>query len=129
MIKEKDLLLMPKSKLLTYIAKLHNVLKLLGYGHLNEIDFIKENEQGASMTDKPENPHAFACVAIDTIEGSHLQEGMTLLDYFAGQALQGVLASNANPDSTGYSPDENKHAVRHAYEYAAEMLEERKEYL
>ena len=44
--------------------------------------------------------------------------GMSLLDYFAGQALTGNLA---NQDTSGGYED----FAKHAYEYAAAMLAER----
>lgn len=60
------------------------------------------------MTDKPENPPAFPTEwAPDLFPGEAMQTGertaqypgMTLLDYFAGQALAGLLAhaSGASP--------------------------------
>lgn len=41
---------------------------------------------------KPENPHAFACAAGFEMDKTdvHEQRGMTLRDYFAGQALAGL---------------------------------------
>lgn len=61
----------------------------------------------------PENPFAFACVT-----EQHLQEGMTLRDYFAGQALAGMLADyQCNPQ-----PAE---AAQVAYGYADAMLADR----
>jgi len=46
-------------------------------------------------------------------------EGMTLLDYFAGQALVGLIA---NPESTEHSPQEMADA---AYGLASLMIETR----
>lgn len=43
------------------------------------------------MSEKPKNQPAFACAA----DGGH-QEGMTLRDYFAGQALIGCLNNPTN---------------------------------
>ena len=50
--------------------------------------------------------------------------GMSLLDYFAGQALAGLVAANEDIANDGAmaSPDD---VARDAYEYAAEMLAER----
>jgi hypothetical protein len=69
------------------------------------------------MSTQPDNPPAFPCAA----ENGH-QSGMTLRDWFAGQAL-------ANPDlSTRTDSDaltaEQRTAVR-AYRYADAMLAER----
>ena len=58
------------------------------------------------MSDKPENPPAFACAATDGMGLSHLQEGMTLRDYFAGAALQGD-AANSEGGPWGSSIDED----------------------
>jgi hypothetical protein len=58
-------------------------------------------------------------------------DGMTLLDYFAGQALAGMLAySYCNPARGNYNencsvPD----AVGVAYQYAVAMLKERQKHL
>lgn len=41
------------------------------------------------MTQDKHNPPAFPCVS----ESSHLQEGMTLRDYYAGQILQGIITA------------------------------------
>ena len=70
------------------------------------------------MTDKPENPYAFPMS-----EGErHYQEyGMTLRDWFAGQALAGMLAYQGSY-GTGNDPCNN--AAR-AYEHADTMLAER----
>ncbi len=63
---------------------------------------------------KPDNPQAFPCAA-----GGIWIEGMTLLDYFAGQALEGLLAggNETNWKDTG--------RVRYAYGVAEAMLAER----
>lgn len=59
------------------------------------------------------NPHAFPRSV-----GDH--EGMTLLDWFAGQALAGLLA---NPQRDLYPED----LAAHAYEVAVAMLYARKD--
>lgn len=41
------------------------------------------------MSKKPDNPHAFPVATID----GYTQDGMSLRDYFAGQALAGILSS------------------------------------
>lgn len=64
------------------------------------------------MTSK--NPFAFA-----GSHNQHFQPGMSLRDYFAGQALMGILA---NPNVIGI-PD--KEVVRAAYLHANNMLAER----
>ena len=45
--------------------------------------------------------------------------GMSLRDYFAAKAMQGMIS---NPDCTG---DRKQDVVREAYEFADAMLEER----
>lgn len=56
------------------------------------------------MTDK-DGGSAFAC-ADSTIDGqTHLQEGMSLRQWYAGMALQGTLASNppkVTPEGVAY---------------------------
>jgi hypothetical protein len=66
--------------------------------------------------DKNYNPSAFA----RTKNGSAgAQKGMTLRDYFAGQALAGLCAK--------YSADDDEWFGRRAYQIADELLEERSE--
>lgn len=52
------------------------------------------------------------------------QEGMTLLDYFAGQAMNGLLCSS----NFGANISMNTFSIK-GYEIAAAMMEERKKYL
>lgn len=62
---------------------------------------------------------AFACAA-GTPDNGVWQEGMTLRDYFAGEALKGMLSTEVG----GSAP---KHeATGQAYHYADAMLEARK---
>lgn len=68
------------------------------------------------MNNKPKNPHAFPVVGSDFYSDS---EGMTLRDYFAGQALTGILSNNSNDHKT------SKDIVRESYALADEMLAER----
>lgn len=74
----------------------------------------------------PDNPPAFPSVAathfIDGRASSETQhEGMSLLDYFAGQAVQGLLANrDVNIQETMW-PD----YATDAYRLALEMLSER----
>lgn len=63
------------------------------------------------MTNKPENPHAFAFEGETT-----LQHGMTLRDYFAAAALQGMCANGGAPALV---------RAIDAYDYADAMLEAR----
>lgn len=50
-----------------------------------------------------------------------LKGGMTLLDYFAGQAMQALLSGTTRP---AYDT-----AVKHSYAIAQSMLEEREKHL
>lgn len=45
---------------------------------------------GPTLVSAPDNPAAFACA-----NESDYQPGMSMRDYFAGQALAGLLASDA----------------------------------
>ena len=65
------------------------------------------------MSDKPENPQAFPTG--DHTHGGH--DGMTLRDWFAGQAMQGMLADG--------SAWETAKLARDAYKAADAMLAER----
>jgi hypothetical protein len=61
---------------------------------------------------------AFPAQHFDLADGEH---GMTLLDWYAGQAMQGFLASgNCTPDYVG------KHLVADSYALARAMLAERR---
>ena len=59
------------------------------------------------MTAKPENPPAFPSVVVMTSQGagggalSMLNQGMKLRDWFAGQALIGLLSGDWKPKYTG----------------------------
>ena len=60
------------------------------------------------------------------------QQGMTLLDYFAGRAMQGLLASPKSPLDGNDEPPAVIRAsliANLAYETAKAMLEERERYL
>ena len=73
------------------------------------------------MSDKPSNPPAFACASND----GH-QSGMTLRDYFAGQALAGELASQGS--DTGEWPDNHADDLaKRCYFLADAMLKEREQ--
>ena len=68
------------------------------------------------MSDKPENPNAFPNPFYNNIFG------MTLRDYFAGQALAGLLASGA---TYGGRTDNRSALAADAYAIAYAMLQER----
>jgi len=68
------------------------------------------------MTDK--NTPAFPFTYEDGGGGFIQHTGMTLRDWFAGQALAGLLAKNGEYEKTRY-------AASSAYEYADAMLEAR----
>ena len=80
-----------------------------------------------SMTDKPENPPAFPRPGFevrDTLSQrlpAGMQDGMSLLDYFAGQALAGVIARDGlyimRPDVS----------AEKAYKVAEAMMQARKD--
>lgn len=63
----------------------------------------------------------------DDNNGKFYNEGMTLLDYFAAKAMQGLLAKQV--DGGTWSGEKGiAKLVKFSYEYAAEMLKERKKY-
>lgn len=64
------------------------------------------------MAQDPHNPSAFPFVGTYTAA-----PGMTLRDWFAGQALAGWLADGA---------EDHRNAAKHAYLFADAMLLERK---
>lgn len=68
------------------------------------------------MTERPENPPAFPRTGDQ--ESITPQEGMTLRDWFAGMALQGLLALERYENDIGHN------AVM-AYALAEDMLTER----
>lgn len=73
--------------------------------------------------EKLNNPLAFAtCVANTESQDGYLQEGMTLLDYFAGQALQGILSADSRMTN-------EVSITSTSYRLASLMLKERKKYL
>lgn len=67
------------------------------------------------MTDKPENPPAFPRLGEGFGSPKYDTPGMTLRDWFAGQAL-------ANPEMLSFK---REHAARMSYEIADAMLAER----
>jgi hypothetical protein len=75
-------------------------------------------------TKKQNNPKAFAtsspsCAKYD----GHLQEGMTLLDYFAAKAMQAM--TNTGTTNDGFEVE----ASRRAYKIASAMLKEREKHI
>ena len=79
------------------------------------------------MSDKPSNPPAFPCESFGHMNGKETTiptNGMTLRDYFAAKAMQGICASR----------DEAGVLIAHGYEWIASeaykiadaMLEARK---
>jgi hypothetical protein len=84
------------------------------------------------MSDKPENPLAFASNAV-CAEGQVFQEGMTLRDYFAGKALEGFCSNDAKHQRAveylRINPSVKKTIsevlTKEAYDYADAMLKAR----
>ena len=68
------------------------------------------------MTNTPNNPPAFPGGSPTEID-----KGMTLLDYFAGQAMQGMTCPE--------QPQDMVTIVKAAYEIAQAMLSERDKYI
>ena len=71
------------------------------------------------MAQKNDGGSAFPAL---TPAGGELILGMSLLDYFAGQALAGMAGNLANHH---YDPSSWAKAARDAYDAAGTMLEER----
>jgi hypothetical protein len=71
------------------------------------------------MSNTPDNPPAFPLSAGPEYLG---KEGMTLLDYFAGQSMAGYRASETDPDASYMSPNR---LADLAYDDAESMLAER----
>ena len=74
------------------------------------------------MTKKPENPPAFPKAAnVNAVTISEQQQqGMTLRDWFAGMALQGMLAGRQNTASNDFVADADE-----CYLFADAMLKAR----
>lgn len=72
--------------------------------------------------DKPENPPAFPMIGTNAHSDQYIEHpGMSLRDWFAGQALAGMLAYHGSY-GCGNGPGNN---VARAYEHADAMLVER----
>lgn len=68
-----------------------------------------------------DNPQAFPCLDNDGYTLSMRDPGMTLLDYFAGQAITGYLSEY----QVSIHPDNAANMAKLAYQLAAAMLNER----
>ena len=77
--------------------------------------------------DKPDNPQAYPCLDSSYGELSMRDPGMTLRDHFAGEAMQGWVASygpeNDHPCQSGEHVVAN--IARWSYQMADAMLAER----
>jgi len=69
-------------------------------------------------TKKPSNPYAFACT-----NENEIQEGMTLRDYFANSAMQGMLSNSSMYDSV--TVNGIVYLSEEAYLIADQMLKQR----
>ena len=65
---------------------------------------------------KPENPFAFAMISA---QGEYSQEGMTLRDYFAAKAMQGLISHY------GIDGDYERECPMKSFEIADTMLKQR----
>lgn len=76
------------------------------------------------MSEKPENPLAFPESCTQDGYRGNVESGMTLRDYFAAAALQGLLAA---PDDGNLRTieDHQEHYADIAYGYADAMLRAR----
>ena len=70
----------------------------------------------SEMSDTPQNPAAFP---LPETPDTHANYGMTLLDWFAGMAVQAIVSK---PDCRNF---ESASIARHAYQIAHSMLAER----
>lgn len=73
------------------------------------------------MTKEPNGGNAFPTTTADYIHS----DGMTLRDWFAGQALAGMCAASANPNSDGPGSALGSYLSKRAYAYADAMIAER----
>ena len=80
------------------------------------------------MTDDEQIYNGGPAFPFTIITGQSRHSGMSLRDYFAGQALAGLLGSDAEVDETDYQAHDNPQDfyASLAYEYADSMLVERK---
>jgi hypothetical protein len=72
----------------------------------------------------PENPPAFPCQALgsDGLPEVSASDGMTLRDWFAGQALAGLMSNENTPFSADYAEVEPRQIAEAVYEIADAML-------
>lgn len=73
------------------------------------------------MENKPENPRAFPFINSERLTW---EAGMTLRDYFANSAMQGMI-SNPNIVRPGESDSDFYNFTQRAYKYADAMLKQR----
>lgn len=52
----------------------------------------------------------------------HPAPGMSLRQWYAGMAMQGIIASYANPAATGYPNDEADKVAKAAFQFADALL-------
>jgi len=76
------------------------------------------------MSKEPENPPAFPGNDGPNANNPDFQTGMTLLDWFAGMALQGIIATEG-VNVWDVPTDQAPLCARWAYGYAEAMIAER----
>lgn len=75
---------------------------------------------------EPDNPPAFPQQCADALDVGMVHEGMTLRDWFAGQALAGLMANANMPFAADYAEVEPSQIASAAFEIADAMLAARK---
>ena len=87
--------------------------------------FVKKLNDMKTENKKPENPFAFAMC--DDI--SFMQHGMTLRDYFAAKAMQGILSAQTEMRAIGMQSNHGHNQVEslceESYTIADAMLKQR----
>lgn len=79
------------------------------------------------MSDRNEGGPAFPVQTFVGEQACSAQAGMSLRDYFAATALQGLLSSMAHPASIGSNLEGYPQSAAHAYEIADAMLKAREQ--